>query len=314
MAGFGPPPAPAVMPQTEGSVAMARSHAGLFLLLGLCAPVPSAAQVAAPIAPPRIAEATDQFFTHAGARLRYREAGRGQPVVLIHGWTQRIELMEDLADSLSGSNRVIVFDERGFGESSKFSDPARYGLAMVEDVIGLLDHLKIRRAHLVGHSMGALIAAQVAVRHPDRVASASLVAGPFWPDSVTFSRRSEPFTAALERGEGLVEFLKWIFPGLPDSMAVAFSAQAMPANDLGSLIATMRMLGGLMLPAGRHPGRSTSVLIVVGTGDPLLPESQALRSAWPEARYVEVPGANHDQIRASGETIAAIRQVIQSRP
>lgn len=166
---------------------MTRLPAGLLLLLGLGTPAASPAQVAAPAAPRTIAEAPDRFFSHAEARLRYREAGRGQPVVLLHGYTQRIELMEDLADSLSGSFRVIVFDERGFGESTKFSDPARYGWAMVEDVIELLDHLRIRRAHVVGHSMGALVAAQVALRHPDRIASASLLAGPFFPDSIGFT-------------------------------------------------------------------------------------------------------------------------------
>ena len=215
---------------------MTRLPARLLLLLGLCAPAVSTAQVAAPAAPQTIASAPDRFFTRGEARFRYREAGRGTPVVLLHGYTQRIELMEDLADSLSGSFRVIVFDERGFGESTKFSDPARYGRPMVEDMIGLLDHLQIRRAHVVGHSMGALVAAQVALRYPDRVASASLMAGPFWPDSATLSQSTEPFVRALERGEGLVEFIKWIFPGNPDSMAVAINAQALPTHDQGSLI------------------------------------------------------------------------------
>ena len=290
---------------------------GLFLALGLWAPTTSTAQVAAPAAPAAlwtIAQAPDQFFTRGGARLRYREVGRGQPVVLLHGWTQRIELMEDLADSLSGAFRVIVLDERGFGESTKFSDPKRYGQAMVEDVIGLLGHLKIPRAHLVGHSMGALVAAQTALRHPRQVASASLVAGPFTPDSAALSQMTEPFVQALERGQGLTEFIKWIFPGTPDTMAAAFSAQAMSNNDLGSLIATMRSMGGLVVPAGRHPGRSTAVLIAVGTADPLLPQSQALKGAWPEAQYVEVPGANHDQIRANGATVAAIRRIVQTHP
>jgi pimeloyl-ACP methyl ester carboxylesterase len=291
-----------------------RVPTGLLLLLGVCAPGASPAQASAPAAPRTIAEAPDRFFTRGEARFRYRKAGRGPPVVLLHGYTQRIELMEDLADSLSGSFRVIVFDERGFGESSKFSDPARYGQAMVEDVIGLLDRLKIRRAHLVGHSMGALVAAQVALRHPERVASASLLAGPFFPDSIGFARMSEPFVAALERGEGLVGFIKWIFPGIPDSMAVAFNAQAMPSLDLGSLIASLKAMGGLTLPAGRHPARSTAVLIAVGTGDPLLPQSQALKTLWPSAQYVEVPGANHDQIRANGSVVAAIRRVVQQRP
>jgi pimeloyl-ACP methyl ester carboxylesterase len=293
---------------------MTKARARLLLLLALGTPATSFAQVAAPAAPRTIAQAPDHFFTRADARLRYREAGRGQPVVLLHGYTQRIELMQDLADSLSGAFRVIVLDERGFGESSKFSDPARYGRPMVEDVIGLLDHLKIRRAHLVGHSMGALVAAQVALRHPERVASASLLAGPFWPDSAALRQSAEPFVRALERGEGLVPFIKWVFPGIPDSLAVAFNAQAMPGLDLGSLVASLKAMGGLAVSAGQHPARSTAVLIAAGTGDPLLPQSQSLRNRWPEAQYVEVPGANHDQIRAHGATIAAIRRVIQQRP
>jgi len=186
-----------------GALAVAAlTAAGGPLQAQSAAPPKTSRSEAAPAAPQTIAAASDRFFTRGGARLRYREAGRGEPVVLLHGWSQRIELMEDLADSLSGGFRVIVPDERGFGESSKFSDPSRYGQAMVEDVIGLLDHLKISRAHLVGHSMGALVAAQTALRHPARVASASLVAGPFWPDSATFSQGTEPFVEALQRGEG----------------------------------------------------------------------------------------------------------------
>jgi pimeloyl-ACP methyl ester carboxylesterase len=56
------------------------------------------------------------------------------------------------------------------------------------------------------------------------------------------------------------------------------------------------------------------VVIVAGTADPLLPQSQALKGAWLEAKYIEVPGANHDQIRAHGATVAAIRRVVQNHP
>ena len=293
---------------------MTRWHAGLFLAIGFGGPAAAGAQVAAPAAPRTIAAAPDEFFTRGDARLRYREAGRGDPVVLLHGYTQRIELMLDLADSLSGGFRVIVLDERGHGESSKFADPSRYGQAMVEDVVALLDHLGIRRAHLVGHSMGAAVAAQVALHHPDRVASASLLAGPFFPDSAAFARLTEPFVQDLKSGRGLVAFIKWIFPGIPDSLAVGFNAQGMAVNDLGSLIASLSSMGNLVVPPGEKPPSSTRVLIAVGTGDPLLPQSQALKQRWPEAVYLELPGINHAEIRARGATVAAIRRVVRGRP
>ncbi len=297
--------------RSRARFALTQILAGL-LGLGLGWTRLSDAQVAAPAAAPTILQAPDQFFTRGEVRLRYREAGQGEPVVLLHGYTQRIELMQDLADSLSPGFRVIVFDQRGFGESSKFSDPARYGRGMTADVIGLLDHLGIRRAHLVGHSMGALVAASAAERHPDRVASASLIAGPFYPDSAQFARMAEPWIGALERGEGLVEFGKWILPGIPDSIMVAFNAQIMAMNDLGSLIAAFRSMGGLV--PTRQPGRSTRILIAVGTGDPLLPQSQGLKARWTGARYLELPGVNHDAIRAHGQVVQAIREIVPSRP
>ena len=96
--------------------------------------------------------------------------------------------------------------------------------------------------------------------------------------------------------------------------AADFNTRALAINDPGSLLATLRSMGNLVPPAGRHPGSSTRVLIVAGTADPLMPRSRALNRAWPEAHFIEVPGANHDQIRAHGVTVAAIRGVIQSRP
>src|SRR6185436_6076227 len=106
----------------------------------------------------------------------------------------------------------VALDARGFGRSTKFADPTRFGQNMVDDVVRLMDHLKIQRAHLVGHSMGALIAANVAARYPARVSTAALVAGPFWgePDITTESKR---WTTDLEAGKGLENFVAWLLPG-----------------------------------------------------------------------------------------------------
>ena len=87
---------------------------------------------------------------------------------------------------------------------------------MVDDVIGLMDHLKIERAHLVGHSMGALIAANChgaisGARH-ERVA----VAGPLFPDrsDVRGHHESRRWIADLESGAGLINFIQSLSPAL----------------------------------------------------------------------------------------------------
>lgn len=276
-----------------------------------CGPAPVTTPPAAEApAAATLATGTDQYFDREGVRLRYRDVGRGDPVVLLHGYTQRIELMQDLADSLSGAYRVIVLDERGFGKSTKSPDPRRYGRAMVEDVVGLLDHLRIRRAHLVGHSMGAAVAASAALRYPSRVATVSLLAGPFHPDSAAFAAMTDPFVQDLKQGKGFLTFLKWLAPGIPDSVAAGVSAQLLAENDLGSLIGSLSSMGSLMVSA--EPARNTRVpaLVAVGTADPLLPQSRDMAAKWRGARLVELPNVDHVALRAHGAVIAAIRELL----
>jgi len=270
---------------------------------------PPAAAPAAPVAR-TIMEAPDHYFTRDSARLRYREAGQGDAVVILHGYTQRLELVKDLADSLSGSYRVIVLDERGFGESTKFGDPARYGRAFGDDVIALLDQLQIPKAHLIGHSMGASIAADVALRYPSRTASISLLAGPFFPDSAAFTKAAAPYLASLKRGDGLKSFVMWLVPGIPDSMAADLNRQLLAANDSSVLVAVLSGMGGLTVPKGARPDSAIRVLIAVGDTDPLLPQSRALKAQWPSATLLEAAGANHFDVITRGEVVAAIRALI----
>jgi 3-oxoadipate enol-lactonase len=267
-------------------------------------------------APPAVArtimEAPDQFFTRDSARLRYREAGQGDAVVILHGYTQRLELVKDLADSLSGSYRVIVLDERGFGESTKFGDPARYGDAFGDDVIALLDRLQIPKAHLIGHSMGAAIAADIALRYPARTASISLISGPFFPDSAAFARKTAPYVASLKRGTGLTSFVKWLVPGIPDSMAKDINRQLLAANDSAVLVTVLSGMGGLTVPAGAKLDSTIKVLIAVGDTDPLMPQSRALKAQWPNARLLVLPGVNHFDVLTRGTVVEAIRETLRS--
>ena len=256
-----------------------------------------------------LATAPDQFVTDGDVRLRYREIGQGEPILLLHGLTRNLEDWFRIGDAFARRYRVIALDDRGHGESSKFSDPARYGNAMPEDVIHLLDHLGIRRAHLIGHSMGALIALDVAVRHPDRVASVAAIAPPAYADSATYAAHVAPYIEDLERGAGMTRFLMWLFPGMPDSTAAAGSADALTKISPATLVAVERSMGAMMIPARADEPR-VPVLIAVGSKDPLLPLGRALAARWPDARFMEIAGADHGSVMASREVWGAVREQI----
>src|SRR3712207_504342 len=107
--------------------------------------------------------AQDQFFDSNGMRIRYVEQGSGPPVVLIHGFSGSLDtgwVETGVLPKLAADYRVIALDCRGHGQSDKPHDPKSYGRQMSEDVVRLLDHLNISRAHIVGHSMGAGIVAK----------------------------------------------------------------------------------------------------------------------------------------------------------
>jgi pimeloyl-ACP methyl ester carboxylesterase len=132
-------------------------------------PVPAAS---APAAFKRV-----NFFNSAGVRIAYAEAGSGDPVILVHGLYSSAAINWGLPgtfDLLAEHYHVIAFDLRGHGLSDKPTEDADYGQPMVEDLTRLMDHLNIRKAHIVGYSLGGIIVMKFLVDHPDRALSATL--------------------------------------------------------------------------------------------------------------------------------------------
>ncbi len=122
-------------------------------------------------------EATHGTFDASdGVKIHYMESGKGSPVVLIHGYTGTAEgnwFSNGVAEALAKSHRVVAIDCRGHGKSEKPHDPAKYGKQMVKDVVELMDHLKIDKAHVHGYSMGGFIVSQLLVMAPERFITAS---------------------------------------------------------------------------------------------------------------------------------------------
>jgi pimeloyl-ACP methyl ester carboxylesterase len=159
------------------------------------------------------AQNPDQFLDSGGVKIRYVIAGKGEPVVLIHPFAASAEIWEPIIKDLSQNYRVIAMDCRGHGKSDKPHDPKQYGIKMVDDVVRLLDQLEMKKATIVGYSMGGSIAIKMLTEHPDRF-RAAIIGG-----SLGFTRYESEHDEAPRLGPSLLS-------GMPLSEAMIASAPA----------------------------------------------------------------------------------------
>jgi pimeloyl-ACP methyl ester carboxylesterase len=156
--------------RSQDRIEMCRAPILLLLMLAL----PLHAAVAAErwqTLPPTPAPVPGLHAGHAkldGISLFYGEIGHGSPVVVLHGGLANSDYLGNQVRALARHHRVIVVDSRGHGRSTRNDQPFGYDL-MTDDVVALLDTLKIKQADLVGWSDGAIIGLDMAMRHPDRV-------------------------------------------------------------------------------------------------------------------------------------------------
>jgi pimeloyl-ACP methyl ester carboxylesterase len=135
-----------------------------------------------------------------GTRLYYEEAGHGTPVIFVHEYAGDHRTWEMQMRFFSRAHRCITYSQRGYPPSDVPSDPAKYGQDIARnDVLALMDALKIERAHIVGHSMGAYTALHVGINAPKRCISV-MAAGCGWGSSPDAKKREEMKALATEVG------------------------------------------------------------------------------------------------------------------
>ena len=135
----------------------------------------------------------EYMTTSDGVKIHYIVQGQGSPVVLIHGFGANADwnwFSNGIAEALAKKHRVIAIDCRGHGRSDRPHEPEKYGDRLWKDVIELMDHLGIQRAHVHGYSMGGTIISELLARHPERFITASFGGSgieevdPEWVDKV----------------------------------------------------------------------------------------------------------------------------------
>ncbi len=238
------------------------------------------------------ASAVPQFLSD-GIAIAYDVHGEGPPILLIHGFgsSGKVNWLDTgWVDTLTGAGyRAITIDNRGHGASRKLYDARLYfAHDMAEDARRLLDHLGILRCPVIGYSMGARIAAFLALVHPDRVTA--LVLGGMGMNLVSGLADSEEIIEALT-----AESLDLVVGRTGRQFRIfADHNKADRAALAACMVNSREPMDGASV---RRIGART--LVAVGSEDDMAGSAEALASLLPHGEAFTIPRRDH--LRATGD-------------
>ena len=272
---------------------------------------------------PAPAVTQDTFFDSNGVRIRYVEQGSGQPMVLVHSFSSNIEtdwLETGILQNLAKDYRVIALDCRGHGKSDKPRDAKQYGSHMGADIVRLLDHLDLRKAHIIGYSMGGSITAHLLGINPERFITATLggsVGRLRW--SSEDDLRSEKEAAEIEEGmlRSIILRLTPKNKPKPTEAAIRKKSEAHLADqDRQALAAVRRSYHNQAVTDAQMAAVKVPTLCIAGSVDPVLAKINVLEKVMPAIKVVVIEGAAHSGYRGAArrpEFVQAIRKFVTSR-
>jgi len=252
--------------------------------------------------------------TVGSLELYYEEHGSGDPLLLIMGLAADSRAWLFQVPDFARHYRTIVFDNRGVGRSAK--PPGPYTIhEMADDTAGLLDVLGIARAHVVGVSMGGMIAQELALRHPERVRG--LVLACTYPEPDAEVERQRQFSMAqfgatvAADGEMRIDltaldpmlFFQHLLPRvfnqafidqeLPKLMQL-FSGALQYGFSMEAILGQVAAVMGHRATDRLHQIKART-LVITGDADLLIPpaNSRVLAEHIPNARLVTIPGGSH---------------------
>ena len=141
----------------------------------------------------------DAWADVRGIRIRYRDwKGDGPPILALHGLGRSANWYDLVAPLLRDRYRVVAFDQRGHGQTTQAESGYEWQ-SLSSDAVGLMDQLRIPNAAVLGHSMGANVAINVAARFPERVQALVMIDGGFSPSTLPAGETWERFIARHAR-------------------------------------------------------------------------------------------------------------------
>lgn len=254
-----------------------------------------------------------RFITVDGVRLHYIERGHGEPLALIHGNGSLVQdfLISGIVDELAKRYRVIVFERPGFGFSER---PRRFWTPQAQARLlhAAYERLGVQKAHVLGHSWGALVAAALALDFPDFVEGLVLESGYFYPTA-----RADVLLVSQPAIPGIGDIMRYTVAPvasrilLPKIFRKIFSPAPVPEQfhrlfprELVLRPSHLRAASedvALMIPAAmslqqRYPEITAPLVIVTGGDDQVVDagrHSMRLHRAVPGSEILVVPGLGH---------------------
>ncbi len=247
--------------------------------------------------------APGEFFDSNGVPIYYTVEGTGEPVILIHGVAANADLnwrRPGVTALLARDFQVISFDLRGHGRSGQPTDPSQYGAELIEDVVRLMDHLHIDKAHVAGYSLGGFIALKLVTIHPDRVRSAAICAAG-WSNATAPSELPSPYSAPVPPGEKNVKTPEVAGASvLPLPAATQKTLFHRVRNWVGDHIVNKTAIKAMKksyasLRVSEESLRENKVpsICLIGKEDGFYYLAEALHERMACMEYVRIEGANH---------------------
>lgn len=240
------------------------------------------------------------WFEHGGSRIYYEDAGQGDPVLFLPGWSESVDDFQALRDALTARLRVISADLPGSGKS--LPQPRSYPPTYYEDdarsFLALIGHLGIAPAHVAGFSDGGEIALVMAIRNPGAVRSVAAwgAAGVIDVAPELIDAFEHLIDAPGEGLQGFADHLKSVYGeasarAMCQNVAVAWRAIAAAGGDI-SRAGAPSIVAPTLLITGEHDFFASPATVT------------ALADAIPGSQFLEVPGAGHSLHEDHGDWLA----------
>ncbi len=240
-----------------------------------------------------LCQAEDKFLDSGGVKIHYIVEGQGTPVVLVHGFSASAQSnFGGIIKTLAADYQVVALDNRGHGQSDKPHDPAQYGLKMNEDVLRLMDELNIKKAHIVGYSMGGFMVNKLLVDHPERFITATLGGAGFFVDGGFL----DLLAGSLDQSD-ISPLLLFLTPkGAPPPTKAQLDAtnkMLLSRNDPAALAAAARGMKAFAVTEQQMKANKIPTLSLIGEVDPLKDGVDVLAKSMSNLKVTVIEGGSH---------------------